>query len=79
MIFFLQTRCDEITVTNALNYGVCQVEYTRIKKNLLSRFRVNRENISNYSFCIIIINKSTIEHYFDAISLRELDIHNFEI
>ena len=42
--------------TNILNYGIWQIKYTSIKKIMYVWFRINCKNISNLSFCIIIVN-----------------------
>jgi len=72
MNFFANQMWCEKANTNALNYGIWQVEYTRIKKILYVWSRVNRKNISNYTFCIIIVNGPTVERYFDEIASNNI-------
>ena len=56
--------------TNILNCGVWHTKYKKNKTILYVCFEVNRKNISNFSFCIVIVNAPKNNQCFDEMAQK---------
>ena len=59
-------------ITDTLDYGAWQVENAGVK-NSVYLISSKLQNHFKLYFLIVIINKPTVKHYFDAIASPNLD------